>query len=228
MADNHIVIAIDGPAASGKSTTAKSVAEKLGFLYIDTGAMYRAITYYLIENAINLSDKKLILKHANSQEIEQKNINSSTKTFLNGIDVSNEIRSREVTLNISSVASIPELRELLVEQQRYMSIGKNVVLDGRDIGTVVFPDADLKIFMVASVEERAKRRFEEFQNKGENISLEQVIKEIKARDLEDEMRSSGALKRAADAILIDTSKMEISDQVDQIISILKSKNIYSA
>ncbi len=211
------IVAIDGPAASGKSTTAKAVAKELDLLYIDTGAMYRAATLALIEAELTSADADVHEAHVRKQEITQHLYEGKTRTYLNGKDVSERIRERDITQQISSVASNAEIREIMVQQQQSMGNSGNVILDGRDIGTVVFPNARFKFFMVASVEERAKRRLLEFQNSGESLSLDQLITELKARDLQDEMRSTGPLKQAADAIRLDTSKMSFKAQVAFIV-----------
>ena len=218
-----MIIAIDGPAASGKSSTAKALAKKLNFLYLDTGAMYRAATYSVLRNKINLDKPVEIANHVKSLTINQKLINDTTHTFLGNIDVSDEIRSREITLHINSIASIEEVRETMVCQQQFIGQNGNLVVDGRDIGTVVFPKADIKIFMIADLDERAKRRFKEFSDKNNFISFEQVKEELKTRDLQDEMRKFGRLKKADDAIILDTSKLKMHEQVLFIIDHLKKK-----
>ena len=218
-----MIIAIDGPAASGKSTTAKQLAKHLHFLYMDTGAMYRAATYSALKNNIDLNNPQDLVDHIKQLNISQKNIDDRTITYLNDEDVSHAIREREVTLHINSVASVPEIREWMVLQQQFMGKQGNIIVDGRDIGTVVFPDAELKIFMVADIDERAKRRHKEFIKKDESISLTQVKDELKARDLQDEMREHGRLKKAKDAIIMDTSKLSPDDQVTFIVDRLKEK-----
>ncbi|MCB0279220.1 MAG: (d)CMP kinase [Calditrichaeota bacterium] len=219
-----MIIAIDGPAASGKSSTAKELAKRLNFLYLDSGAMYRAATYSILKDKIDLDDRKAIINHIRQLEIDQKMENNQTRTYLNGTDISEQIRGRDVTLHINTIASIQEIREILVAQQQFIGREGNIVVDGRDIGTVVFPDAELKIFMVADLDERAKRRFMEFQEKGTGISLQQVKSELKARDLQDEMREFGRLKKADDAIILDTSKLKPKEQVNFIIRQLKQKS----
>ena len=221
-----MIIAIDGPAASGKSSTAKQLAKRLKFLYLDTGAMYRAATYSILKNQIDLDNPQLIVNHIKDLSITQKMANSETHTFLNEIDVSEEIRERNVTLHINSVASIEAVREILVIQQQLIGQNGNLVVDGRDIGTVVFPAAELKIFMVADINERAKRRHEEFKKSNNTITLNQVKNELKTRDLQDEMRQFGRLKKAEDAIILDTSKLKLSEQVEFIINQLKKKKLH--
>lgn len=215
------VVAIDGPAASGKSTTAKAVASELELLYIDTGAMYRAATLALIEANLLAKSAAAQEAHVRQSEISQHLQNGETRTYLNGTDVSKRIRERDITQHIHLVSTNAEIRAIMVQQQQNMGHAGNVILDGRDIGTVVFPKARFKFFMVASVEERAKRRLLEFQKKGDHITLEHVISDLKARDLQDEMRSTGPLKEASDAVRVDTSKLSISEQVTFIITYIQ-------
>ena len=217
----NIVIAIDGPAASGKSTTAKRIAEKLNLLFIDTGAMYRAATLLCLETKIDFSNEESVLTAVNAKVISQKNIDGNTLTFVDDRDVSEDIRTREVTKNVSKVAAYKGVREILVEKQQEMGGKGNVILDGRDIGTVVFPNADLKIFMIATSEERAKRRLKEFEAKGEHVDLSKLIEEINERDRQDAEREASPLKKAEDAVEVDTSKLTIDEQVELIINLTK-------
>jgi CMP/dCMP kinase len=220
---NKIIVALDGPAGSGKTTTAKLVAERLGYLYIDTGAMYRAVTYaWLKENKeLNESDLCDLVK---TLRIELKQSDKGQKTFLNGEDVTDLIRSPEVTKNVSSVSAIGCVRDALVMQQR--EIGKNggVVMDGRDIGTVVFPNAELKVFFKATIEERAKRRAKEMIEKGSKVSIEQIKKEINDRDNYDSTRKISPLSMADDAVEIDNSNLTIDEQTT-IVEMLARKRI---
>ncbi len=211
-----IIIAIDGPAGSGKSTTAKIVAEKLGYIYIDTGAMYRAVTLACIEQNIEINDNELN-KIVDNINIELKQSNLGQRTFLNGRDVSDDIRRPDVTKLVSPVSAMSYVREKMVEQQR--EIGKNggVVMDGRDIGTVVFPQAELKIYLVASIEARAERRLLELKQKGFNTTVEEIMKQISDRDHYDSNREISPLRKASDAIEIDTSNITIEEQTSKII-----------
>ena len=212
-----MIIAIDGPAASGKSTTAKEVARRLNWLYMDTGAMYRAVTLACMRRKIDLNDDKAVGECGQSQKIDQKNINGKTHTFLNGEDVTEAIRLPEVSRNVKPIADHPDIRAYLVDLQRSIGSGKNAVVDGRDIGTVVFPDAELKFFMTASIEERARRRYNELKAKGLEADLEAIQKDIAERDLADRSRPVGALKKADDAIEIDTTAMTIEEQINFIL-----------
>lgn len=217
-----LIIAIDGPAGSGKSTTAKLLAKKLGYLYIDTGAMYRAVTLFAIKNNI-LNDENKIIELASELDIELKLEDGITKVFVNGKDVSDEIRSLEVNQNVSPVSKIEGVRKILVEKQK--QIGKNggVVMEGRDITTVVFPNADVKVFLTASIDERARRRALEFAQKGQDVDIEKVKQNILERDRIDSSRSVSPLTKSPDAIEVDTSNLTIEEQVDLILT--ESKKI---
>lgn len=212
-----IIIAIDGPAGSGKSTTARLVAQKLGYIYIDTGAMYRALTLKVIELGIDPNDESSIIKIAENTKIELLYENGNLKVILDGKDVSEKIRSPEVTSLVSIVSAHPKLRDIMVKKQRELGRNGGVVMDGRDIGTVVFPDADLKIFMTADVKERAKRRQKELKAQGFNVEIEKLIKEIEERDKFDSTREVGPLKKADDAIEIDTTNLTIDEQVELVL-----------
>lgn len=213
-----LVIAIDGPAASGKSTTARLTAEKLGYLYIDTGAMYRAMTLKVLEHHLDLHDKERIGRLAEQTSIELHQEGTTLKILLDGKDVSDAIRGREVTQAVSAVSAMKKVREVMVREQKRLGERGGVILEGRDIGTVVFPDADLKIFMQADVEKRALRRQRELAQQSVHIQLDEMTKEIHDRDLKDSERVLSPLKKADDAILLDTSELTIEEQVDFIIS----------
>jgi len=213
---NKIKIAIDGPASSGKSTTAKLVAERLSYTYIDTGAMYRAVTY-LHQKSKNIVFDKSILDDIN---IEFKVIDNVNHTFLNGEDISKEIRTQKIAKAVSSIASVPEVRKKLVDLQREMGKCGGVVLDGRDIGTVVFPNAELKIYLVATIEARAKRRYDEMKKENSNLLLEEIINSIAQRDEEDSNRKHSPLRKADDAISIDTTNKTIEEQVTEILKLI--------
>jgi CMP/dCMP kinase len=212
-----LVIAIDGPAASGKSTTAKLTAEKLGYLYVDTGAMYRAMTLKVLEHGVDPNDKVGVAQLAQSTEIRFDCITPAVKVILDSRDVTKKIRSREITNAVSAVSAIKEVREVMVREQR--KIGKNggVVCEGRDIGTVVFPDADLKIYMVADLDERALRRQRELAESNTRIDLDTLQKEIIRRDDWDSHRDISPLCKADEAVVLDTTHLSIDEQVDFIV-----------
>lgn len=213
---DKLIIAIDGPASSGKSTTAKLLAEKLGYLYIDTGAMYRAITLMALRNNI-VNNQEEIIKLARNLDIELKFENGQISVFVDGVDVSEDIRSLEVSNNVSPISKIEEVRKILVEKQRLMGKNGGVVMEGRDITTVVFPNADVKIFLTATIDERAKRRVKEYHSKGINIDFEKVVENINERDRIDSSREVSPLKKSDDAIEIDTSYLTIDQQVNAIL-----------
>jgi cytidylate kinase len=217
----RLIVAIDGPAGSGKSTSAKLVAQKLGYLYIDTGAMYRTVTYLAIKNNI-LNDPKAIIDITKSSNIDLKFIDGITYVSVNQIDITDQIRLPEVNLNVSNISTIKEVREILVEKQRKLALeNRGVVLEGRDIGTVVFPDANVKIFLIASIEERARRRTKEYSENNVFITQEEVKANLELRDKIDSTREISPLIKAPDALEVDTSKVTIEQQVDIILSYIK-------
>lgn len=209
----EFIVTVDGPAGSGKSTIAKIIAKKYGFTYLDTGAMYRMIALYALENSIDLQDSKAIETMLKNTKLDI----VGNQFFLNGKDVSDEIRTPRVSAIVSPVSAIKEVRVKLVDLQREISKGKSVILDGRDIGTVVFPSGDVKIYLVASPEERAKRRLKEYEEKGVKADYESVLASIKERDFIDSTRKESPLKKAEDAHEIDSSTMSI-DEVVEVIS----------
>ena len=212
-----MIVAIDGPAASGKGTVAKLLAEKLKLETIDTGAMYRAVTLYAIRN--NLNNDEEIVKATKKLKIELK----GNKVFLNGEDVTKEIRTPEVTERVSPVSAIYEVRIILIDLQRKIAKGKNIIMEGRDITTVVFPDADYKFYLDATVEERAKRRLIDYQNQNKKMTIKQVEEEIRIRDKMDMEKDFGALKRTDDQIYIDSTNMSIEEVVDEMIKYIKGE-----
>ena len=214
----NIIIALDGPAGSGKTTTAKIVADKLGYLYIDTGAMYRAVTLAWIRQNKEYSDAGVI-DMLDSLQIELRQSEVGQRTILNGDDVSDDIRLPEVTKLVSPVSAIAEVRDKLVAMQREIGNAGGVVMDGRDIGTAVFPNAELKVFLVASIETRANRRTKELLAKGMEVNEELIKKEIADRDYYDSNREHSPLRKAEDAIEIDTSDMTLQEQADTIIKL---------
>jgi cytidylate kinase len=225
MSSRKLVIAIDGPAASGKSTTAQKVAKRLGYTYIDTGAMYRAVTLATIEAGIDPSDQEMVEELAGRLTIEfqQNPGDGSLCTILDDRDVSREIRSPEVTAAVSLVSSYPGVRRRLVDLQKSMGRRGGVVLDGRDIGTVVFPDADLKIFMVADLQARAERRHAELRRRGTDLALDDLVTELAERDRFDSSRDLSPMKKAADAVEIDTSGLSIDDQVELVLGLAEER-----
>ena len=216
-----IIVAIDGPAGSGKSTSAKMVAKKLGYLYIDTGAMYRAITFLAIKNNI-LHDEKKIIELAKSSKIELEFVNDETRVIFNGKDITNSIRTVEVNNHVSDISKIKQLRVVLVQKQRGMGKEKNgVVMEGRDITRVVFPDADVKIFLTASINQRAERRAKEFSANGLDVPYDNIKENLERRDHIDSSRDASPLTIAPDAMIIDTSEITIEEQVNLILNEVK-------
>ncbi|MGF0039172.1 (d)CMP kinase [Peptoniphilaceae bacterium SGI.131] len=212
-------IAIDGPAGAGKSTVAKALAKKLNFNYLDTGAMYRVYTYYYLSNNINIEDEKLVESHI--KNIDMKIVDG--EFYLNGKNVNKEIRDSQVTLNVSLVSSYKSVRENLVEKQRQISKNSNIILDGRDIGTHVLTNADIKFFLTATAEIRAQRRYDESDKS--KMSYEDVLKDIKRRDLYDSSRTISPLRQAEDAILIDSSEMNVEEVVETMYRYIEEKNV---
>lgn len=221
-----IAIAIDGPAASGKSTTARLVAQQLKYLHIDTGAMYRALTLKVLNEKLDLRDKAKILKVARSSTIRLKVENGCTKVFLDDRDVTNKIRTPSVTRAVSTVSSYEEVREVMVREQQKVAAKGAVVLEGRDIGTVVLPNAELKIFMIADVEERVRRRKKDLETSGIGADIQDVKVELEERDRKDTTRTTSPLRKASGAIELDTSHMTIQEQVDFIVE--RAKKIIKA
>ena len=217
-----IVVAIDGPAGAGKSTIAKLVAEKLGYAYIDTGAMYRSVAWKFLQTGKDF-DEDLISTLAKTMVIEFKPEASVNRVFVDGAEVTDAIRSAEVTANVSRVAAIGAVREAMVAQQRRMGESGGVLMDGRDIGTVVFPNAQLKIFLTASVEERALRRYKELMAKGQDVDLAQLKEDIASRDKQDSERAISPLCQAEDALLLDTSHMNIEQVTAKILHLVEEK-----
>jgi cytidylate kinase len=223
LSKRNLVIAIDGPAGSGKSTTARLVANQLGLLHIDTGAMYRAVTVKVLENSVSPEDAETISKLMDSTDVELRRSGSELRVFLDGKDVTERIRDSDVTRSVSAVSRIRKVREAMVQRQRALSERQGGVLEGRDIGTVVFPNADLKIFLVASLDARAKRRQDELKKRGADTTLEALKGDIVRRDSLDSSRKESPLKRAHDAIELDTSGLTIEQQVDFVVK--KAKEI---
>jgi cytidylate kinase len=219
-ATKKLIIAIDGPAASGKSTTARQVARRLGYLYIDSGAMYRALTLAVLERKIDVKDKKQVIALAGDIDIRLLAGTGESRTLLDGRDVSVEIRLPEVTEVISIISAYAQVRKIMTNKQRELAKSGGVVMDGRDIGTVVLPQADIKIFMQAGIEQRTDRRFKELQAKGLNVSREVIRAEILKRDEIDSTRAVAPLKPAATAHIIDTSNLTVEEQIEKVLEII--------
>ena len=215
-----IAVAIDGPAAAGKSTIAKKVAEQLGLVYIDTGAMYRAFTWYCLNHGINCEDEAACVKAIPDVKIELK---ADRVVLCNGVDVTRAIRLPDVSFNVSFIATYKEIRLALVELQRQMAEHDSVIMDGRDIGTYVLPNAEVKIYQIASVECRAKRRYDENMEKGIPCTMEEIEEDVRRRDYIDSHRDFAPLKQAEDAICLDTSDMTIDEVVAAVIKIINDK-----
>lgn len=216
-----ISIALDGPAGAGKSTIAKAVAKKLSFIYVDTGALYRAIGFYAIKNKI--SSENEIISSLKKIKIDLKFENNLQKVFLCDEDISEEIRTPEVSMMASKISAIPAVREFLFDLQQDLAKKNNVIMDGRDIGTVILPEANVKIFLTASSEKRAERRYKELIEKGLQVDYDDILKDIIKRDYDDSNRKIAPLKAAADAIFVDTSAYNLEESINLILTIINNK-----
>ena len=219
----NMKIAIDGPAGAGKSTVAKKVAKELGFVYIDTGAMYRALTLKALEQNVDLHNGVKLAQLLSNNPVELRIIADDQKVFINSEDVTGRIRTPEISNNVSIAAAHKEVREVMLIQQRELANKGDIIMDGRDIGTNVLPDADLKLFLTASIEERAKRRYQELVAKGYQGTIDEIKQDIAIRDKQDEQREFAPLKKADDAILFDTSNLTIDQVVTQILQLVNQK-----
>ena len=217
------IVGIDGPAGSGKGTVTKEISKRLGLINIDTGSTYRCVALETINRGIKLEDKEAIIKVAEEVDIKIEPNDNGDRIFLNGVDVSSRIREKDVTSIVSPISSIVEVRLILVDLQRKLAEGKDIIMEGRDICTYVFPNADVKIYLDASEEERAKRRYKEMQEKGIDMTYEEVLDNIQKRDANDKAKEIGALKVAEDSIIVDTTGMSIEGVVERIIEIIKEK-----
>lgn len=228
MTTKKIIVAIDGHSSCGKSTIAKALAAKFGYIFIDSGAMYRAVTLFALRNGLVAGDvvrrEELILLLPEIQISFRYNPEKQkSDTFLNGENVEDEIRQLPVSQHVSLIAVIPEIRSAMVAQQQEMGKNKGIVMDGRDIGTVVFPEAELKLFVTASPEIRAKRRFDELTAKGEQVSYEEILKNVQERDFIDSTRETSPLRKADDAVVLDNSDMTRDEQLNWAISKVEEK-----
>ncbi|HAX84235.1 MAG TPA: (d)CMP kinase [Ruminococcaceae bacterium] len=216
-----INIAIDGPAGAGKSSTAKLIAKKLGYIYVDTGALYRTVGLYSIRKGIDTKDAEKVIATLPDVKVELKFIDGSQHVFLNGEDVSDAIRTPEASMGASNVSAIPKVREFLFDLQRSIAANNNCIMDGRDIGTVVLPNADVKIFLTASVEERANRRYKEMLEKGESADYNDILEDIKKRDYQDSHREIAPLRQADDAIFVDNGGYDLESGTEYLLGIIK-------
>ncbi|MBC8174961.1 MAG: (d)CMP kinase [Candidatus Marinimicrobia bacterium] len=218
-----MIITIDGPAASGKSITAKGAAERLGFLYLDTGAMYRAVTLAFLRAGVKFDDIKAIESILDELKLSLVADESGSRILIGDEDVSEAIRGLNVTQNVSAVSAVSVVRKKMVQLQREVVIGKNAVVEGRDIGTVVFPDADFKFFISANVETRAKRRQKDLEKLGIKQSVDEIVEDLKQRDRKDSSRRLSPLKKSDDARVIDTTSLTINDQINIIVNQVRLK-----
>lgn len=217
-----INVAIDGPAGAGKSTIAKAAAKELGFIYVDTGALYRAIAYNAVKTGA-IDDEQKIINMLDSTKVELKYVNGVQVVYLNGENVSAFIRTPEISMGASKVSAIPQVRAFLLNLQREIASTNNVIMDGRDIATVVLPNANVKIFLFASPECRAERRYKELIEKGESVSFDDVLKDVNQRDYQDSHREIAPLKPSDDSIMADTSELSLQESIDLIVNTIKEK-----
>lgn len=217
-----INVAIDGPAGAGKSTIAKAAAKELGFIYVDTGALYRAVAYNAVKTGA-IDDEQKIINMLDLTKVELKYVNGVQAVYLNGEDVSAFIRTSEISMGASKVSAIPQVRAFLLNLQREIASKNNVIMDGRDIATVVLPNADVKIFLFASPECRAERRYKELIEKGESVSFDDVLKDVNQRDYQDSHREIAPLKPSDDSIMADTSELTLQESINLIVNTIKEK-----
>lgn len=230
MQNKKGIIAIDGHSSCGKSTVAKDLAKQLGYIYIDSGAMYRVVTLFAMRSGIIVDDK--IDEQQLKEELENISISfkyqpdeKKNETFLNGESVENEIRGLDVSNNVSAISAIAFVRKRMVELQQEMGNKGGIVMDGRDIGTVVFPNADLKLFMTASPEIRAQRRYDELNAKGDSVDFDAILENVKKRDYLDSTRAESPLVQASDALILDNSELNKEEQLDWIVNVIKERNL---
>lgn len=218
-----ISVAIDGPSGAGKSTVAKLIAREFGYIYVDTGAMYRAVAVYFLENKKNIADIEQVVKALDDIKIKIEYINKEQHMFLNGVDVTGKLRTPSVSMAASDVSAIKEVREFLLLAQKDMAKKFNVIMDGRDIATVVLPDADVKIFLTASPEQRAKRRYDELKATQQNVSYEEVMSDMKLRDYNDSNRKTAPLKPSEESIIVDSTNLSLYETVKFIKDLIEEK-----
>jgi len=223
MSQRNIAVAIDGPAGAGKSTIARAVAAELGFIYVDTGALYRAVGLYGLRKNADTTSADQMLPLLEEIRVELAYVEGEQRVLLNGEDVSQAIRVNEASMAASNVSAIPGVRGFLFDLQKNMAKTHNVVMDGRDIGTVVLPDAQVKIFLTATPEERATRRYNELLEKGQKVDFDQLLAEVKQRDYNDSHRATAPLKQAEDAVLVDTTGLEKEQSIRKILDLVRSK-----
>ena len=218
-----ISVAIDGPVGAGKSTIARAAAERLNFIYCDTGALYRAVGLFCHRNGVDMHDPSEIAMSMSDIKLEIRLVDGVQRIFLNGEDVSEEIRQPEISMAASTVSAVPEVRAALLSMQRNIAETNSVIMDGRDIGTVVLPNAEVKIFLTANPEVRAKRRYDELVAKGGDVTFEEVLDDLNKRDYNDSHRAAAPLKQAADAVLADTSELDFEQSVELICGLIKER-----
>jgi len=225
ISGKSVVVTIDGPAGAGKSTTAKALAKRLGFFYLDTGAMYRALTFKAMRQKVNLEDEDALVTLAKKTTIDLKE-DGGLRVFVDGEDVSEEIRTVEVTNNTFYIARAPKVREIMVNWQRAIGESRNTVVEGRDVGTVVFPKAAYKFYLDADLHERSKRRIKELQEKGKIVNERTIENEMKERDTKDLTRRVGPLKKAADAVLIDSTFLSVDQVTQRMFEYIEKKEVF--
>ncbi len=218
-----INVAIDGPAGAGKSTIARGAAKRLGYVYVDTGALYRAVALYILQRHIDPDDGSKVVSVLPMIEVELKYVDGEQRVYLCGENVSRVIRTPEVSMAASTVSAYPKVRELLFRLQQETAANNNVIMDGRDIGTVVLPKAQVKIFLTASAEERATRRYNELTEQGKKVIYEEILEDIKIRDYNDSHRAIAPLKQAPDAVLIDTTELTIEESINAVVNTISEK-----
>ncbi len=216
-----INIAIDGPAGAGKSTIAKTVSKELGYIYVDTGALYRTVGLNALRKGVDTKDADGVVATLDGLKVSLRFVNNEQRVFLGEEDVSEAIRQNEVSMAASNVSAIPRVREFLFDLQRDIAKNNNCIMDGRDIGTVVLPDAQIKLFLTASAEARADRRFKELTEKGQSVDYDVILKEIKERDYQDSHREIAPLKQADDAILVDSTEMDLPTTIEYMLGVIK-------